>query len=132
MKPVRRMLEQQADAIEAVLAEHKAAARVTGGFVLPECIRFVLAPESGVEANQVLDLTDAIARALQQPETRVYYENRMLQVEIPRPAGADAEPPAGAKQIPPELAAMFGADTTGAEQLDLVHTLLESLTKHRR
>ncbi|HMN31099.1 MAG TPA: DNA translocase FtsK, partial [Caldilineaceae bacterium] len=79
-----RKLEMQADRIEAVLAQHKVAARVEGGVVTPRLIRFQLRPQVGTKLNKITALTEEIALALGKREARIYREGDAVNVEVPR------------------------------------------------
>lgn len=80
----RRRLEMQADRIEAVLASHKVAGRVWGGTVTTRFVRFQITTAMGIKVNKVEDLSEEIALSLGVPSTRVYRENAVIQVEVPR------------------------------------------------
>jgi DNA segregation ATPase FtsK/SpoIIIE-like protein len=60
----RQVLEFQANRIETVLAQHQISARVTGGLVSPRWIRFNLSPATGIRADRVLEMGQALAMAL--------------------------------------------------------------------
>ena len=63
----RRELEAKADAIEMILHEHKAPARVTGGHVTPRWVQFLLQTNPGVKISRVESLSREIAVALGAP-----------------------------------------------------------------
>ena len=60
---MRRLLEYQADQIEAVLVSHRAPVRVTGGSVLPRLIQFNLVPGRGVSVRKVQKCAEEVALA---------------------------------------------------------------------
>ncbi|MFN3763010.1 MAG: DNA translocase FtsK, partial [Anaerolineae bacterium] len=81
---MRRMLEYQADRIEAVLAHHKIPARVTGGTVTPRWIRFQVAPALGARIGAITGLAEELAAALDAPTVRVARQGATIAVEVPR------------------------------------------------
>ena len=56
----RRELEAKADAIEMVLHEHKAPARVTGGHVTPRWVQFLLQTNPGVKISRKSDRSHVV------------------------------------------------------------------------
>ncbi|MFZ5918364.1 MAG: DNA translocase FtsK [Chloroflexota bacterium] len=81
---MRRLLEYQADRIEAVLASHKAPARVTGGKVLPQLVQFDLVPGQGVSVRKVQQYSEEVALALGAPSARVTRQGGNLLLQVPR------------------------------------------------
>jgi S-DNA-T family DNA segregation ATPase FtsK/SpoIIIE len=83
-KTNQRILEFQSDRIEAVLAQHKLAVRVTGGFVSPRWIQFQILPRMGVRVNKIKGLAEELALELSVPTCRVSRQDGLVTVEIPR------------------------------------------------
>ena len=81
---MRRMLEYQADRIEAVLAQHRVHGRVTGGTVTPRWVRFEVFPALGARISAIKNLSEEIAAALDAPSVRVARRGAAVQVEVPR------------------------------------------------
>ncbi|MCX8066937.1 MAG: DNA translocase FtsK, partial [Anaerolineae bacterium] len=81
---MRRMLEYQADRIEAVLAQHRIPARVTGGIVTPRWIRYEVLPALGTRIGAVTGLAEELAAALDAPSVRVARRGAVIAVEVPR------------------------------------------------
>ena len=79
-----RVLDFQADRIEAVLAQHKVSARVTGGLVSPRWIQFQLLPALGARVSKIKGLAEELALALGSETCRVSRRQGTLAVEIPR------------------------------------------------
>ena len=84
MGNVQKMLEQQADRIEATLAAHRTPSRVTGGTVAPRWVRFEVHPTMGSKLAKVRQLNNALAAALGVPDCRVERRGMAFDVEIPR------------------------------------------------
>jgi S-DNA-T family DNA segregation ATPase FtsK/SpoIIIE len=80
----RRLLELQADRIEAVMARHKVTARVTGGCVTPRWIQFEVLPTLGARVKKVKGLAEELALALDSDTCRVSRKGALFTVEIPR------------------------------------------------
>ena len=85
----RQVLEFQADRIEAVLAQHKVSARVTGGLVSPRWVQFQVLPALGAKINQIKGLAEELALALQSDTCRISRQRGSVAIEIPR---ADPQP----------------------------------------
>ncbi|MCS7178291.1 MAG: DNA translocase FtsK, partial [Anaerolineae bacterium] len=81
---MRRMLEYQADRIEAVLAHHKIPARVTGGTVTPRWVRFQVVPALGARVGAITGLAEELAVALGASSVRVARQGAAIAVEVPR------------------------------------------------
>lgn len=81
---MRRLLEYQADRIEAVLAQHKVPGRVTGGTVMPRMIRFQVLPVMGARISAIKNLAEELAVALDAPSVRVARQGAAVAVEVPR------------------------------------------------
>jgi len=146
---MRRMLEYQADRIEAVLAQHKVPGRVTGGTVTPRWIRFQVLPAMGARISAI--------KALDAPSVRVARQGTAVQVEVPRDdprpvllmpllQGLRDVPPVtaalglGEDGIPllirlssPDVAHVLVAGTTGSGKTALLRTIAVSLAlRHPR
>jgi S-DNA-T family DNA segregation ATPase FtsK/SpoIIIE len=87
VSPVRRELQFQADRIELVLASHKVPARVVGGTLTPRLVRFHLSTPLGVRLKRVAGLAEEIALSLGAPSCRIYRQDGLVQVELPRTDG---------------------------------------------
>jgi S-DNA-T family DNA segregation ATPase FtsK/SpoIIIE len=80
----RKVLESQADRIEALLARHKVRARVTGGVVSPRWVRFQVLPALDARVNKIKGLAEELALALGCETCRISRQRGQLAVEIPR------------------------------------------------
>ena len=156
----RRELEAKADAIEMVLHEHKAPARVTGGHVTPRWVQFLLQTNPGVKISRVESLSREIAVALGAPNARVTTQGNSVRIDVPRtdpqplkllplcaripatrvPFGtailglADDGAPLLIRLPSPEVAHVLVAGTTGSGKSALMQTMIMSLAlfHHRR
>jgi S-DNA-T family DNA segregation ATPase FtsK/SpoIIIE len=156
----RRELEAKADAIEMVLHEHRAPARVTGGRVTPRWVQFLLQTNPGVKISRVEALSREIAVALGAPSARVTTQGNAVRIEVPRndpqplklfplcarippsriPFGtavlglADDGAPLLIRLPSPEVAHVLVAGTTGSGKTALMQTIIMSLAllNHRR
>jgi len=129
-------LDLQANRIEAVLATHRAPARVLGGVVTPRMVRFHLQPSPGVRVRRLVGLAEELALALDVPGCRIARDNGALAVEVPRPDPAPVSLlPLCARlaRIPP-CAALIGLDEQGTPLLlslpspDVAHVLISGST----
>ena len=149
----RRELEAKADAIEMILHEHKAPARVTGGHVTPRWVQFLLQTNPGVKISRVESLSREIAVALGAPSARVTTQGNAVRIEVPRsdphplkllplcsrippsriPFGtavlglADDGAPLLIRLPSPEVAHVLVAGTTGSGKTALMQTIIMSL-----
>ncbi len=114
-----RILDMQADRIEAVLARHRVQARVEGGTVTPRFIRFRLVADGSTRVNKITALADEIAMELDRREARVYREGAAIQVEVPRtqPAPVRLLPLCDSIGAPPPLTATLGLEQDGTPLL---------------
>jgi S-DNA-T family DNA segregation ATPase FtsK/SpoIIIE len=136
MAPRRRVLEMQADCIEAVLAKHKVNGRVQGGTVTPRTVRFELATDMGARVSKISGLANEIALALGKRDARIYREGASIQVEIPRdkPDPVRLLPLARRIEQVPPVTAVLGVDPHGAPLLlrlpapDVTHVLIAGTT----
>jgi S-DNA-T family DNA segregation ATPase FtsK/SpoIIIE len=81
---VREKLQFQADRIEAVLAVHKAPARVTGGTVTPRWVRFQVLPDLGTRISRIKNLAEELAAALDSSSCRISRRGAAVTIEVPR------------------------------------------------
>ncbi len=148
---MRRILEYQADRIEAVLAQHKVPGRVTGGTVTPRWVRFRVLPTLGARISTIQGLAEELATALDAPSVRVARQGAALQVEVPRDNAqpvrllplfeglrdipdatavlglADDGAPLLIRLTSPDVAHILVAGTTGSGKTALLRTMVLSL-----
>ena len=136
MKPDRAWLEQSADQIEAILAQHKAKGRILGGVVTPRYIQFSLQPDPAVRVHRLIALAEEIALGLGCPAVRIVRCGAFVHIEVPR----TLEEPvrllqlnASLEEVPPN-AAILGLEEAGQPLLlrlpapDVVHILIAGTT----
>jgi len=155
----RQTLEMQSDKIEAVLAQHRLSARVTGGCVSPKWIQFQVMPALGARMGKIRGLTEELALALGSDSCRVSRQGGVVSVEIPRtdpqpvrllplyrrldqageiPFGtallglADDGVPLLVRLPSPEVAHILIAGTTGSGKSALARTIVASLALSHR
>lgn len=155
----RQLLEFQSDRIEAVLAQHKVPARVTGGNVSPRWIQFQVMPALGAKVSKIKGLAEELALALGSETCRVSRQGGMVSVEIPRydpqiigllslqqklktqggiPFGtavlglADDGMPLLVRLPSPQVAHVLIAGTTGSGKSALAKTIIASLALAHR
>jgi S-DNA-T family DNA segregation ATPase FtsK/SpoIIIE len=155
----RQVLEFQSDRIEAVLAQHKVAARVTGGLVSPRWIQFQVLPALGERISKIKALAEELALALGSDTCRISRQGSMVAVEIPRsdpeivrllplqlrlaecseiPFGtavvglADDGVPLLVRLPSPQVAHILIAGTTGSGKSALARTIIASLALSHR
>lgn len=80
----KKLLEFQADRIEAVLSLHKIPARVTGGTITPRWVRFQILPAMGAKISHIKNLHEELAQALDAPTCRISRRGAAVAIEIPR------------------------------------------------
>jgi S-DNA-T family DNA segregation ATPase FtsK/SpoIIIE len=148
---MRKMLDYQADRIEAVLAQHKLPARVAGGTVTPRWVRFQVFPAMGARISRIKGLSEELAAAVDAPSCRVARQGAAVMVEIPREndqpvlllpllSTLDDVPPVTAVlglseegsplliRLPsPDVAHVLVAGTTGSGKTALLRTMVLSL-----
>jgi len=133
---MRRLLEYQAEQIEAVLASHKAPVRVTGGSVLPQLVQFDLVPGQGVSVRRVQQHSEEVALALGVPSARVARQGGTLFLQVPRPSPKPVrllDLHCRLTHVPPDTA-ILGMDETGAPLLlrlpspEVSHVLIAGTT----
>jgi S-DNA-T family DNA segregation ATPase FtsK/SpoIIIE len=133
---MRRLLEYQANQIEAVLASHKAPARVTGGSVLPQLVQFDLVPGQGVSVRKVQKCSEEVALALGAPSARVTRQGGNLMLQVPRSSPRPVRLLDLARRLPdvPPDTALLGMDETGRPLLlrlpspEVAHVLVAGTT----
>jgi S-DNA-T family DNA segregation ATPase FtsK/SpoIIIE len=134
--PNHRILNQQADRIEAVLAMHKLPAQVYGGTVTPRLVRYHLLLAPNIKLSKLTNLAEELALALGAVTCRIQRQQGMVQVEVPRD---DAELIAFAKlqtmvKRTPPLTALLGLDANGQPLLlrlsspSIAHVLISGTT----
>jgi S-DNA-T family DNA segregation ATPase FtsK/SpoIIIE len=155
----RQVLEFQSDRIEAVLAQHKVSARVTGGLVSPRWIRFELLPAVGARVSKIRGLAEELALALDSDTCRISRQGGTVALEIPRlnpqpvhllplqqrlvdgggvPFGtalvglADDGYPLLVRLPSPQVAHILIAGTTGSGKSALAQTIVTSLALAHR
>lgn len=149
--PLKPYLEYQADRVEAVLAAHKAPARVTGGTVGPRLVRFFLNPAPHIRFASIKRLADDLALAMRvptlsvdrdpngvvlafaNPDPRPVTLGPLLDAVQPVPPATallgltDAGLPLLARLSAPEVAHVLVAGTTGSGKSVLLRTMATSL-----
>jgi S-DNA-T family DNA segregation ATPase FtsK/SpoIIIE len=155
----RAILEFQSDRIEAVLAQHKVSAKVTGGAVSPRWVQFRVMPALGARVNKIKGLAEELALALDSETCRVTRQGGTVSVEIPRSdpqtvkllplqrrLGQQGNIPFGAAvlgiaedgapllvRLPsPQVAHILIAGTTGSGKSALAKTIIASLALGHR
>jgi len=136
MTNLKKLLEYQADRIEAVLAQHRAPGRVTGGTVTPRWIRFKVLPAMGARISKFTGLSEELAAALDVSNVRIVRHRAALHVEVERP---DPRPVLlmpllrSLRSLPP-ITAMLGLADDGEPLLirfpapDVAHILVAGTT----
>ena len=151
---MRRLLELQANQIEAVLASHKIRARIWGGTVTPRLIRFHLSPSLDTRLSQIARLSEEMALSVGSPSCRVARRRSSIDLEFPRtdfdtvhllplcrrltevPActavlGLDEEGVPLLLRLPsPEVTHVLISGTTGSGKTSLAQTMIASLALH--
>ena len=156
----RQVLEFQANQIEAVLAQHRVAVRVTGGLVFPRWIQFQILPSLGARVSKIKGLAEELALALNSDSCRISRQRGVVAVEIPRldpqpvrllplqhglvqrsqvPFGtavlglSDKGAPLLVRLPSPQVAHVLVAGTTGSGKSALTRAIVASLAmRHRR
>lgn len=150
----RRMLDAQADRIEAVLARHQVVVQVTGGLITPRFVQFQVSTHLGTKINKIASLAEEIALALGCRAVRIYRQASAVHVEVPRrepqpvrllalcrslqqtPAFTavlgleESGAPLLLRLISPDVTHVLIAGTTGSGKTALARTLLTSLAMH--
>ena len=133
---MRKMLEFQADQIEAVLTQHKAPGRVAGGTVTPRWVRFKVFPSLGTRISKVKNLSEELAAALDAPSCRVARQGAAVMVEVPRADAREVQllPLLEELDDVPAVTAVLGISDDGAPLLirlpspDVGHILVSGTT----
>lgn len=136
MEIQRQQLEQQADRIEAVLAQHKIMCRVQSGLVTPRFIQFHIIPGPGTKVRKVAALAEEMALALNSREARIYRQGSRIHVEVPRPHSVPVRllPLCARLTDLPAMTAVLGVDESGVPLLlrliapDVAHVLIVGTT----
>ncbi len=151
---MRRLLDYQADRLEAVLSSHHVAARILGATVTPRLIRFHLLPALGTRVSHVARLSEELALALGARSCRVFRHGSAIELEFPRHdpqplrllpllarlphlppctpvLGLDPEGTPLLLRLPsPDVAHVLIAGTTGCGKTALARTMIASLALH--
>lgn len=134
---MREKLEMQADRIEAVLAAHKVQGAVWGGTVTARFTRFQVMTATGTPVARVTGLEEEVAIGLGVPSVRMYRQNGVIHVEVPRTSTETLRLLRLAKTLkrqPPAGTALLGMDLEGKPLLlrltspDVVHVLVAGMT----
>jgi S-DNA-T family DNA segregation ATPase FtsK/SpoIIIE len=136
MQTDRHSLEQLADAIEAVLARHKAPGYVQGGVVTPRFVQFSLRPHPDTKLNKIAGLQEEIAFALGCGRVRIARDGAVVQIEVPRTDAAAVRllTLQGSLAGIPPATAVLGVEESGQPLLlritapNVVHTLIVGTT----
>jgi S-DNA-T family DNA segregation ATPase FtsK/SpoIIIE len=150
------MLEQQADRIEAVLAQHKVPARVYGGTVTARLVRFELSVAPQVKLSRLSALAEELALAVGAVSCRIQRVRDTIQVEVTRDSAGVVQfgelcallghvPPATAvlgtdgngqplllRLTSPSIAHVLVSGTTGSGKTALARAMLCSLARFNR
>jgi S-DNA-T family DNA segregation ATPase FtsK/SpoIIIE len=150
----RRLLNYQADQIEAVLASHRVHGRITGGTLTPRLVRFNFVPAWGTRIHQIIQLSEELALTLGARSCRVARHGGQIDLEFPRDDGGpvrllnlcrcvSAVPPCTAllgvdgdgipillRLTSPDVAHVLIAGTTGSGKTALGRTMIGSLALH--
>ena len=112
----RRMLEGQADRIEAVLSRHQVRVQVTGGLITPRFVQFQVSAGLGTKVNKIASLAEEIALALGCREVRIYRQASNIHVEVPRqePQPVRLLPLCRGLKTTPPFTAVLGVEESGA------------------
>lgn len=81
---MRQHLEMTADRIEHTLAAHKVQGSVWGGKVLPRFVRYQVMVPTWQKLRSIAQLDEELALALSVESVRIYRENAVLIIEVPR------------------------------------------------
>lgn len=136
MEISRRVLEQQADRIEAVLARHRAPGLVQSGVVTPRYVQFAVQPHPDARVSKITGLAEEIALALGCQRVRIARRDALIQVEVPRREPAPVRLLPLCERLPstPPVAAVLGVEESGRPLLlrlnapDVVHVLVAGAT----
>lgn len=133
---VRRTLDLQADRIEMVLASHRVQARVRGGRITPQSVKFELLTPLGTRVQKVSVLAEELALALGVPRVNVQRRGGHIEIEIPR---QDRKPVPLERLVHrvgrvPRVTSLLGLDDEGVPLLlrldspDVAHVLVAGTT----
>jgi S-DNA-T family DNA segregation ATPase FtsK/SpoIIIE len=132
----KQLLDQQADTIERVLAQHKVMGYVTGAVVAPRFVQFQFTLQREGRVRAVAALSEEIALALGSESVRVYRQGGLIQIETPRKTTGGVQLLALCKELGPlpRGTAVLGVEQSGLPLLlrlvapDVVHVLLTGTT----
>lgn len=135
-RPNRRLLEQQADRLEQILAHHKVAGYVTGGTVTPRFIQYEFVAGRDTKVKRMVNLSEEVALALGCRTVRIYRDQGCFHIEVPRDKSAPVRLLPLCESVAEVSAntAMLGVDSAGAPLLlrlsspDVVHILIAGTT----
>lgn len=85
----RPYLDRQADQIERTLSSLKLPARVQGGQVGNNWVRYHLTPVSGTRVDKVVQAADVVAEAMGVNELRIAEETQGMYVDVPLQRGTE-------------------------------------------
>lgn len=117
--PLRPWLEERADRIERLCAEHRILVRVQGGVVTPRLVRFHLLLDPAVRLSRLEALSEDLALALGVASARFRRQDGLLALEVPRPQPSGLSLVRLQAQLPPlpHGTALLGRDEEGAPLL---------------
>jgi DNA segregation ATPase FtsK/SpoIIIE-like protein len=110
----RPYLDRQADQIEQTLSSLKLPARVQGGQVGNNWVRYHLTPMSGTQVDQVVQAADVVAEAMGVTGLRIAEETQGMYVDVPLQRGTELRLLPLLRALPglSELTAVVGMLTT--------------------
>jgi S-DNA-T family DNA segregation ATPase FtsK/SpoIIIE len=132
----RRLLNYQADQIEAVLASHRVHGRITGGTMTPRLVRFNFVPTLGTRISHIAQLSEELALILGARSCRVARHGGQIDLEFPRDDGGPVRLLSLCRRLPalPPCTALLGVDADGVPLLlrltspDVAHVLIAGTT----
>ncbi len=133
---MQRTLNMQADRIEMVLASHNVPARVRGGKITPNVVKFHLSTPVGTRVKKVSTLAEELALALGVPRVDVHRHRGYIEIEIPRVRRQPIPLEKLLKRVGrvPPVTALLGLDVDGLPLLlrvdspDVTHVLVAGTT----
>lgn len=153
---MRQELHAQADRIEYLLAQYGLYARVVGGTVSPQTIRFHLLPAQGTRLKRFTALTEELALLLGVSQCHISRQQGCLNLEIPRSnrvlvrltalyerlgnvppctavLGLDQEGNPLLLNLPsPDVSHVLITGTTGSGKTELTRAIIASLARFNR
>jgi len=111
----RPYLDRQADQIEQTLSSLELPARVQGGQVGNNWVRYHLTPVSGTRVDQIVRAADVVAEAMGVAELRIAEETQGMYVDVPLQSDTELRLLPLLRALPglSELTAVVGMLTTG-------------------